>query len=692
MSLQAFNTDLHEFYTSGSYTSLLKAATYIFTNKLQKMYGYIIDIVRTRFPYNLDLSMLIIPFIDNADDRVEWCEQILERFPFITQSTSMYVLKILANCYGSRLNKYVYPINKVIEPSKNACITVTITACKRINLFIETVTSFVNCCKDINLIKEWICVDDNSSEDDRKKMRDMFPFIRFIYKGTNDIGHERSMNILLDNVKTPYMFHLEDDFKFFVEKNYMSILLDIINAKPDIGQAIINKNYAELHTEIEISGGLFNISHAGNRYYIHEQFNSIESFREKYGANATGSFYWPGLTFRPSLLKVDILKAIGRFHENVQHFEREYADRYKHKGFVSAFMEGVYCMHTGRHTSQQNDPNSLNAYILNNQQQFKCKYTQPFKVHVINLDRRVDRYDQFQRKVPTRLIYDRFSAVDGKKLVSSVQLQRIFDTNDYDMKVGMVGCALSHLQLWCNIVNNTYSEDVHLILEDDVEFCDQFLSKLNTVYELLDKRQWDICYIAHHKYPHVTYNESTVIIEQYSTSKSLQVSAGGTIGYFINKTGCKRMLEYINRVGMTNCIDTMQQKSADTLKVLYTEPMLLKSDFIHSSNTDNNKVDTDIQRDPKSLTVDTRTKLLNEVNQYGLEGVEITDIAQLDNTKLGYTYDKTITSYDVVGYHMYGIDNKVWLFIPEKYSHRGYVDRLKKGNIWSVTDCLNYTA
>lgn len=61
-------------------------------------------------------------------------------------------------------------------------ITLTITSCKRLDLFVKTINSFMQCCKDIHLIDEWFCVDDNSSIEDRLRMQELYPFINFYFK------------------------------------------------------------------------------------------------------------------------------------------------------------------------------------------------------------------------------------------------------------------------------------------------------------------------------------------------------------------------------------------------------------------------------------------------------------------------------------------------------------------------------
>ena len=100
------------------------------------------------------------------------------------------------------------------------------------------------------------------------------------------------------------------------------------------------------------------------------------------------------------------------------------------------------------------------------------------KTFIVNLDRRPDRWKNFNKNSLNFIKYERFSAVDGMKLVSTRQLQQIFENNDYSMRRGMVGCFMSHIKLFVKLINET-DENInsYLILEDDVEFQQDFEKK-----------------------------------------------------------------------------------------------------------------------------------------------------------------------------------------------------------------------
>ena len=63
--------------------------------------------------------------------------------------------------------KEINKINKNIKGNLLKKIMFSITTCKRFDLFEKTINSFLNCCNDIDTIDYWLCVDDNSSIEDR---------------------------------------------------------------------------------------------------------------------------------------------------------------------------------------------------------------------------------------------------------------------------------------------------------------------------------------------------------------------------------------------------------------------------------------------------------------------------------------------------------------------------------------------
>ena len=278
----------------------------------------------------------------------------------------------------------VSKIKKHLLTNKKNNLIFTMTTCKRFDLFTKTINSFMNCCEDVLLIDRWIVVDDNSSEEDRKKMEKLYPFIQFHWKGSEDKGHPRSMNIIRKYVeKVKYHLHMEDDFLFFVKKNYIKYAIAILDARKDVGQVLFNRNYAEELEEIDSKGGkLCSLKQSTTREGLHPLWE--KSYREHvHYPSGTKEYedyhkevgwpthvYWPSYSLRPSVLKTDIYNKIGEFDEQAGHFEMDYANRYTEKGYKSVFYDTISCLHIGRLTKERFDKDKTNAYQLNNENQF----------------------------------------------------------------------------------------------------------------------------------------------------------------------------------------------------------------------------------------------------------------------------------------------------------------------------------
>ena len=495
--------------------------------------------------------------------------------------------------------------DRVNNFSGDPFMSFSITTCKRFDLFEKTMNSFLNCCLDVDRIQEWICVDDNSSEDDREKMRLNYPFFKFYFKQKYEKGHAQSMNIIRNVVRGSYVFHMEDDWKFISKRNYISECLDVMGANGMFKQVLVNKNYAELSRDCSIVGGEMRKTTNGLRYYIHENpvtEQELVAFHEKHG-HGNNCCYWKHYSLRPSLLQTSIWKELGTYRCESPHFEMDYAIRFSNKGYKSCFLEGIGSLHIGRLTTERLNTDKLNAYDLNETNQFGSGFEIPFTMNtfIVNLERRCDRMDTIKKKIPKSLSYERFNAVDGNNVKFSEQLRQIFEHNDYNYRRGIVGCALSHLSLMIKLLNDDNNE-VYCILEDDVEFAPNFRKKLSHLTKSLSKTDWGMCYLTFHAKRNedkFTNRERYPSLNHWNTSESLAESYGGTGGYLINKKGAERFLNYIQKHSMTNGIDTTLQRASNSINVFYATPFLVFTDFAHPDNT----VDTDIQYDFNTIEV-----------------------------------------------------------------------------------------
>lgn len=505
-----------------------------------------------------------------------------------------------------KYDKYIYNFSKKPYPY----LTVTMTTCKRYDLFERTLNSFLNCCLDLELVEDWIVVDDNSTSEDRDRMKQKFPFITFYNKTEQQKGHANSMNILIELVKSPFVFHLEDDWEFIARKPYLSMCLEVLAENEHIGQCLVNKNYTELVTH-PVVGGIPKYTKSNKLYYIHEYCPTEQdkvAFVAKYGG-APNCSYWAHYSLRPSLFRSSLWTELGNYSVTANHFELDYAHKYIQK-YVSAFLPNVYCQHIGKCTWEGREEKP-NAYVLNKEPQFVNSNPKPasakYSTYIINLARRADRWNKIVNTINNKFNYERFDAVDGSKLVATEQLHRLFDNNNYAMRKGIVGCALSHIQLYFNLINS--EQDYYIILEDDISFVDDYITKLTHLQNNLPI-DWDLIYISYHARPRfnldIIQNKVALpTVTKFNSDEAIQLSLGGTSGYLISKQGAKKLLQFINDRGMTNAIDTIQQKSADAINLYYCIPQLVYAECFDL----NEKVDTDIQHDYDILQLSDQQRL-----------------------------------------------------------------------------------
>jgi GR25 family glycosyltransferase involved in LPS biosynthesis len=119
------------------------------------------------------------------------------------------------------------------------------------------------------------------------------------------------------------------------------------------------------------------------------------------------------------------------------------------------------------------------------------------RVYCINLDKRHDRWELVQKEFDKQsIIATRYSAIDGKMLNMALNPFETF---------GQIGCLLSQLDIITKAKQDNLSSV--LIMEDDVEFCDDFNERLNLKMSSLPD-DWNMLFFgANHISPPLRVNE-----------------------------------------------------------------------------------------------------------------------------------------------------------------------------------------
>jgi len=175
--------------------------------------------------------------------------------------------------------------------------------------------------------------------------------------------------------------------------------------------------------------------------------------------------------------------------------------------------------------------------------------------------------------------YEFVNAVDGSLLQPSMEIMAMFKTLDHGYRKGVMGCALSHINLWRSLLDDPVNQ-YYVVFEDDITLAKEF--NLNSFHHK------DYVLLGYHMYSkHEEYYQAgTPRIQPLN----MELYIGGTFGYTINKSGARKLLDYITLNGVPVGIDIVIKLCKD-LHCFETIPHMVFSEMHTPSST----VDTDIQ-------------------------------------------------------------------------------------------------
>jgi GR25 family glycosyltransferase involved in LPS biosynthesis len=484
--------------------------------------------------------------------------------------------------YNNTKNKLTEYKKYNFTNKQNPIIIITFTTCKRLELFKQTINSILNTWLDIDKIDYWFCVDDNSCENDRNQMIQLYDWIDYYMKTPLEKGHRQSMNIIwnkLNELKPKYWIHMEDDFLFYNKTNYVEESINGLKEMEiyNVKQILFNINYGETIKSYNCRGHINK-----GKYSLHDHKNGDYSYLNHH--------YWPHYSFRPSMILTETVLSLGDYSSENVFFERDYANKWNMNGYKSGFFNKLTNRHIGKLTHEKN---KVNSYFLNNEAQF---VNNSF-IKIVNLERRIDRKQKVIENLQKEDIvdYEFIKAIDGKTLTLTSELSKMFQKNDFGSRRTFIGCALSHINLWKKLLEDK-NNDYYLILEDDITLCQNIKKKINEIQTKISTI--DILFLGYHMYKNKRdTNLYDVESENYTIhllNKNLYI--GGLFSYFITKNGARKMLDYIEKNGVQHGIDYVI-KINDNVKCYETQPLLFFSEW----NEGNKVIDSDIQYDFNSI-------------------------------------------------------------------------------------------
>jgi GR25 family glycosyltransferase involved in LPS biosynthesis len=277
-----------------------------------------------------------------------------------------------------------------------------------------------------------------------------------------------------------------------------------------------------------------------------------------------------------------------------------------------------------------------------------------YLIKVVNLKRREDRKNNMIKLFNDHHItnYEFIEAVDGTTLSCEIEpfktQAQLFIGNDFNNRRGVIGCALSHINLWTKLL--TSDDNYYVIFEDDINFSSKYQDinkELNKAIEIINNPSSvnclniDILFLGYHMWKNQEderFNYNSYNIDILDQNKFV----GGTFAYIITKLGCIKILEDITKNGIKKGIDYII-KFTPKLDMYTYQPHLVLSEWL---DTCNYNVDTDIQKDYNRLELISQENDIDKVNNFKdlklfKEAYDICDKSNYEILK----YEQTILHY-----------------------------------------------
>ena len=177
------------------------------------------------------------------------------------------------------------------------------------------------------------------------------------------------------------------------------------------------------------------------------------------------------------------------------------------------------------------------------------------KTFVINLERRNDRKETIIKTFDNVGFknYAFYSAVDGKSLKGDEDTYNLFYGNDFNYRRGFIGAALSHYNLWKQMIED--GSPLYCIFEDDIIIESTFIEQMSICEKFMQTNKVDVLFLGYSMLRHNTIKNAGDMFEIIPLQKELYV--GGCFAYIISLAGAKKLIDYINLNSISHSIDTL---------------------------------------------------------------------------------------------------------------------------------------
>jgi hypothetical protein len=214
-------------------------------------------------------------------------------------------------------------------------ITVVITSCNRIELLKKTIDSFN--AMNTYPVESFIIVEDSVNSEMHRELCALYPDYTLLINGKNH-GLVESIDRAYALVKTPWVFHIEDDYEF-IKQGFIEASINVVTNNHFVMQVWLeNMNNQPIDTTV-LTGG-------GTPYH----YASLDGM----------DHIWHGFSFHPGLRNMRIYKEIAPWtqwspkEDFLALRECKIGEEYLRKGYRAAVLTEEYCKHIGGQNSTWN--------------------------------------------------------------------------------------------------------------------------------------------------------------------------------------------------------------------------------------------------------------------------------------------------------------------------------------------------
>ena len=227
--------------------------------------------------------------------------------------------------------------------------TLVIASCRRPEKLCLMLDSFVRCCMDLDLISRVVVSDDNSETGQIvqiiEKVKACFPCVPIVFKHRiNERGSAYTWAHGWAEVKTPFLFHAEDDWEYTEPEHHIRYAQRIMRQDEKIAEVAFSYSAPGSHY---LDGFLDRLGTpviaGGDHYILWPVWDGVNSA-------------WPGFTCNPCVVHLARLRQANLDGPNIMPgSEYNFGARYAAAGFRIAFKPKIVVRHTG----------TVRAYELN---------------------------------------------------------------------------------------------------------------------------------------------------------------------------------------------------------------------------------------------------------------------------------------------------------------------------------------